>query len=234
MAGDAEALRMAAEIVDKFSGPLKEMQRQLRAFSEYGQKAHKEGVSGAKAHEESIHKLRDAFRQTTDIAKGGFEPAIESIGMTAVTTGIGLGTVATAIGGVVAAAVGFAGTASRLHNLSVASGLAVNDLRALLDLGPRIGLSADQMGEGVQNFAEHMGRLSGSPGAVAKELGALERHRDPVREGVPRQPPRPVAHGSDREGCSHDRADGRRQAAGPYVRTPWLAERTGERVHRGG
>jgi hypothetical protein len=169
MAGE-EQLRMAAEIVDKFSAPLREMRRQLQGFSEYGQKAHKEGAAGAKTHEEAILKLREAFRQTTDVAKGGFEPAIEKLGMTALTTGIGLGTVAAAIGAVVTATVGFAGTASRLRNLSVASGLAVNDLRALLDLGPRIGTSSEAMAAGIENFAEHMGRLQGSPGAVATEL----------------------------------------------------------------
>jgi hypothetical protein len=41
---DQETMRVVAEVVDKFSGPLKEMQKNVRELS-------KEGEGGAKAEE---------------------------------------------------------------------------------------------------------------------------------------------------------------------------------------
>ena len=73
---ESDTLRMAAEIVDKFSAPLKELRRLLKQTSDTGNVAHKEGVEGSKKQFESFRKLRDMVKETTEGFRGGFTPAM--------------------------------------------------------------------------------------------------------------------------------------------------------------
>jgi hypothetical protein len=169
--GSDEVLRMSAEVVDKFSVPLRDMQRQLRQLADMNVTTNKEGVRATTAHTESFVKLRDIVRRTTTSFKGELSPAISELG--SISTGVGgaIAGIASAISAVAGAAVSFGNTTRHFRDLQRATNMAVNDLRAWEALGPRIGTSTQAMDAGLEAFTQHMERLNRVPAAELREWG---------------------------------------------------------------
>lgn len=152
MASQDDSLKIAAEIVDKFSGPLKDMQRSLRALSGTATIAHKEGARHAKEHEHRIGELRKEFIESGRQVRELFVPALASIGIAGFSAAEGIKKIAESI-------VDFGQSARSLTYLSRQTGLTVDQLRELEALAPRIGSSANEMSRGLGAFAEHMEKL---------------------------------------------------------------------------
>jgi hypothetical protein len=110
-----ESLILAAQVVDQFSAPIRDMQRQLRSLTDANKKSHIEGTSLAKTHGTEFGKLRESVSKTSEVFRREFAPvfkgvAEEATGLRFSLTGIG-GAAAAAVGGASAMAFSFAGTA---------------------------------------------------------------------------------------------------------------------------
>jgi muramidase (phage lysozyme) len=158
-----EALSLEAVVLDRFSAPIRDLSRQLRALTDANRKSHVEGVGLAKAHGESFTRLRESVTKTADVFRKEFLPTLEHIAEQA--TGVRFafmgiaGSTAAAIGAASAMSFAFAGTAYRLNALKTATGLSFNELRGLESLAPRIGVSVEQLDSGFESLAGHMERL---------------------------------------------------------------------------
>jgi len=158
-----EALVLSAVVVDRFSNPIKDMQKQLRALTAENARSHAQGVQLAKGHADSFMKLRESATKTADTFRREFTPVFKDFAETATglrfsLTGIG-GAAAAAVSGASAMAFSFAGTARSLRDLSQSTGMSVNDLRVFEQIGPRIGSSVEAMDGGLQSLNAHMERL---------------------------------------------------------------------------
>src|ERR1700677_251789 len=158
-----EALVLSAVVVDRFSNPIKDMQKQLRALTAENARSHAQGVQLAKGHAASFMKLRESATKTADTFRREFTPVFKDFAETATglrfsLTGIG-GAAAAAVSGASAMAFSFAGTARSLRDLSQSTGMSVNDLRVFEQIGPRIGSSVEAMDGGLQSLNAHMERL---------------------------------------------------------------------------
>jgi hypothetical protein len=170
---ETESLRMAAEIVDKFSKPLSDLKRSLRSMAADSKVAHQLGQVQAKSHTESLLALR---RQVTDVAdrvKGSLSPALGSLGVTSLSAAGGIAAIALAMKE-------FAGSARHLTFLSRQTQLSVEQLRVLEALAPRIGSSVEEMDSALVTFNEHMEKLRRTPLGVLREtFEALHVRPDP-------------------------------------------------------
>jgi muramidase (phage lysozyme) len=169
-----ETLVLAAQVYDQFSAPIRSMQAQLRQLAAENAKSHTQGVALAKAHGESFTRLRESVSKTSEVFRREFAPmlkdiASEATGLRFALTGIG-GAAAAAVGGAASMAFSFAGTARSLRDLSQSTGMSVNDLRVLEQIGPRIGSSVEAMDGGFQSLNAHMERLRRFPSAEIADM----------------------------------------------------------------
>jgi hypothetical protein len=181
-----ESLVLAAQVVDQFSVPIQNMQRQLRLLVENNAKAHTQGAGLAKIHTEAYSKLLVSVRQTARTLQGEFAPIVEKLGFSASAAGVGFAGMTAGILGVIGAGAGlgmlFQGTAHNLRDMSRATGLTINDLRVFEALGPRIGISAETMGAGLQSLAGHMDTLRRRPVAEISKMAAAGIYPDIQRQ----------------------------------------------------
>ena len=135
-----DALRMQAEIVDKFSGPLKNLQTQLRGISSGP------GIANLK---KDLETVQGHMGKLTTIAKDGLNPALATFGVTA------LG-VSGALAGMAASLKGFSADTGALAFLSREVGISADKLRGLDALGQRFGLTQGQMAASTKTFADQL------------------------------------------------------------------------------
>jgi hypothetical protein len=171
-----ESLQLVAQVVDQFSAPIRDMQRQLRQLTAENRKSHIEGAGLVRAHGEQFKKLRENITQTSEVFRREFAPvfkdiASEATGLRFALTGIG-GAAAAAVGGAASMAFSFSNTARSLRDLSQSTGMSVNDLRVFEQIGPRIGSSVEAMDGGFQSLNAHMERLRRNPTAEIADMAA--------------------------------------------------------------
>jgi hypothetical protein len=171
-----DSLQLVAQVVDQFSAPIRDMQRQLRALTDANKKSHVEGAGLVRAHGEQFKKLRENITQTSEVLRREFAPvfkdiASEATGLRFALTGIG-GAAAAAVGGAASMAFSFSNTARSLRDLSQSTGMSVNDLRVFEQIGPRIGSSVEAMDGGFQSLNAHIERLRRNPTAEIADMAA--------------------------------------------------------------
>lgn len=173
-----EALRLQAQVVDQFSQPIRDMQRQLRLLTESNRRTHIEGARQVQTHTKAYGELRLQVMQTARHLQGDFEPVIRTLGTAATAAGLSFGALAAGIGTFVAAGAGaafvFQGTAHHARDMSRATDLAVNDLRVFEALGPRIGSSVEGMDSALVQLSGHMETLKLRPFAEQASEAAAE------------------------------------------------------------
>ena len=146
---EQETLRLAAEVVNKYSGPIREMQKSLRALQASVKNAHSGGKKDADAHARSIRELKTAGDKLADGVKGALTPAMAGLGIGAFGAAAGIAAVTRAVQGM----------SSSTRNLTFISrevGLTVQQLREFDALAGRIGSSPEQMNAGFERFADVM------------------------------------------------------------------------------
>jgi hypothetical protein len=174
MAGQDEAMVLAARVVDQFSPTLKQMQRSLRSVAAETGGFHKQGIVQSKSHTEALLQLRREVTNVGERVKAGLTPALAGLGISGLSASAGITAVAKSI-------VDFAGNARHLTFLSHQTQLTVQQLRVFEELAPRIGTSVEAMDSALAGFSEHMEKLRRSPLAVLREsFAALNVRPDPA------------------------------------------------------
>jgi hypothetical protein len=154
MASQEETMRLVAELLDKTSGPLKDIQKSLRDTAAVAKKMQGEGTAGATDHAKAYGNLHSSIEKTRREVSGAFTPAMAALGLT--TFGAG-----EAIGKVTEQLKSFAEQYTVLRDASRRSGQSVDFLEKMA--GTIEDLTGEAPEEAIQNLAnlrEQMDRLT--------------------------------------------------------------------------
>lgn len=136
----AEALRMEAIVVDRFSPTMRKLRDDLRSIRS------PQNLKGLKGDFEA---LGSAVQKSAGLIQTGLIGALSGVGIAAIGAG-------GAIAGVVAAVRRFGDVTTEMKALSTETGLSIQQMRVLEAAAPRFALSADKMRSGVRAFAANM------------------------------------------------------------------------------
>lgn len=139
---EADSLRMVAEVVDKFSGPLRALRSHLQSMS-------RDGAAHAEVVQKGMQRVEGAARSAGQATGTVLNPALAAVGVT------GLGVVA-ALTGVGTALRSFGGSVSSLAMLGRETGVAADQLRVIQGVMGRFGIEADASGAAIKTFAQNM------------------------------------------------------------------------------
>lgn len=158
MATEEETMRIVAEVVDKFSKPLREMREGLRGVST---------SEGQKRLQQQFRGLRDEIEDAKKTIVDGLSPALGGLNIRALTVGGAIGAVAVAVG---RSTFEVARNVERLRLISGSSGVGVNSMRALGYAIEEVGGKSEQIAGSVQGFARNMKELRAGVGGTLSEL----------------------------------------------------------------
>lgn len=153
---EADSLRMVAEVVDKFSGPLRNLRSSLQGMS-------KDGGAHTKVLSDGLNKVEGAAKSAAQTATTVLNPALATIGVT------GLGVTA-ALAGIQAAVRNFTTNASGLGQLGRDTGIAAQQLRDVQSILGKVGVDAGSSASGIQAFAESMRQARAGIGPIMEFL----------------------------------------------------------------
>ena len=136
-----EALRMTAEVIDKSTGPLKNIQNALRGFA-------REGAGHVDILSKGFGRVEQSMQSVGRTATSVVNPALGSVGVTALT-------VTAALSGIGAAMRNFGSSAKELGQLSRDTGVAAQTLREMQGILGKVGVDAGQSAAAFQQFAEN-------------------------------------------------------------------------------
>jgi hypothetical protein len=139
---EQESLRLVAEVVDKFSGPLKALRAQLQGMS-------KDGASHTEAVVKGFQKVESAAKSAGTTAATTLNPALAAIGIT------GLSVVA-AMAGVGTALRSLGGSVSALAMLGRETGVSAENLRVLQSVMGKFGIEAEASAGAIKVFTQNM------------------------------------------------------------------------------
>ncbi|SFM98944.1 hypothetical protein [Methylobacterium pseudosasicola] len=145
-----EALRMQAEVQDKFSGPLKALRSQLLDTARTGANHSDTLVKGFKSVESTM-------QSTARTASSVVNPAFAALGVTGLTAGA-------AVAGISAALNKLTGNLTGLGQLTRDTGIAAKTLQEFGAVAGRFGIEQDAVAQGAKNFAAQMRTFSRSTG----------------------------------------------------------------------
>jgi hypothetical protein len=148
MAGSDETMRLVAEVVDKYSGPVREMQKAFRALQNDIKGVHTTGTFQAKQHTKATKDLHDAIGKARSITSA-FTPTMATLGITAVS-------VSGSIAGLVSVIKGLGEKTQSLTYLARQTQLSTNTLRVWEGMAERVGSSAEEMDAGLSKFGDTM------------------------------------------------------------------------------
>jgi hypothetical protein len=146
---EQETLKLVAQVVDQFSVPIRDMQRQIGAMADQLRKTHKVGIGDADAHMKAFRKLREETHELGGQVKGVVTPAMAAFGVTTLS-------VAGAIAAITKSVGDFGTVARNLSNLSHFSGLTVQDVRVYEELAAALGSSKTEMDGFITSFSTNM------------------------------------------------------------------------------
>lgn len=160
-----ETLRMQAEIIDKFSGPLKSLRAQLLDTS-------RQGASHGEALAKGLGKVEGAARSAGQAAQTVLNPALATIGVTSLGTGV-------AVAGVVNALNSLGGSLSSLGQLGRETSMAADQLRVFQSVSGKFGISSDASAAAAKSFATNMRDIRRG---VGETMGFLQSQNQVVAQ----------------------------------------------------
>lgn len=141
-----ETLRMQAEVVDRFSGPLKSLRAQLLDVS-------RQGASHGETLAKGMGKAEAAIQSTARSATTILNPALATVGVTGLTAGA-------AVAGVAMSLSKLSSNLSSLGALSRETGVAAGTLQTFGAVARKFGLEQDAVAAGTKTFAGNMREFS--------------------------------------------------------------------------
>jgi hypothetical protein len=152
MPSNSEVLTLVAQVQNKFSQPIRDMQRSLRDLGEHGRAAHIEGARYSKMHTAAFQDLRKSMRETSEGVKGLLQPAMVGLGISAIGTGA-------AIAGITKSIKEFAASSREMAFLSKETWLTVNKLNAVTAAGERANVSVGTMTQNLVKMNENLSQF---------------------------------------------------------------------------
>ncbi|MGU3326101.1 phage tail tip lysozyme [Methylobacterium mesophilicum] len=160
-----EALRMQAEVVDRFSGPLKALRAQLLDTS-------REGAQHGQNLAKGMGKAEAAIQSTANSAKTILSPALAGLGVTSIGAGV-------AVAGIANALNSLSGNLSSLGQLGRETGMAADQLRVFQSVAGKFGVSGDAASAAAKSFATNMRDIRRG---VGETMGFLQSQNQVVAQ----------------------------------------------------
>ncbi|MCJ2120664.1 phage tail tip lysozyme [Methylobacterium sp. J-001] len=149
-----EALRMQAEVVDRFSGPLKSLRSQLLDVS-------RQGAAHGDVLAKGFGKVEGAIQGTAKAASSVLNPAMMSVGVTSLTAGA-------ALAGVTSALNKLAGNLGTLGQFSRETGVAASTLQEFSAVAGKFGVDAGTVEAGTKTFVRNFRELGRGAGEALR------------------------------------------------------------------
>jgi hypothetical protein len=166
MSDQEQAMKLIAEIVDKYSGPLKEMQRALKQTADATKGMHASGAAQAREHAKAYRELKESIGKAKENVSSVLSPALVGLGITALS-------VESAVGGIIAS-IRDLGTSSRqLALISRQTGFAINDLRVLENMWQRQGQSVGDTDMALRKFTQTQAEFANKNEAVWESFARI-------------------------------------------------------------
>jgi hypothetical protein len=160
-----ETLRMQAEVVDKFSGPLKSLRSQLLDTS-------RQGAAHGEALAKGLNKAEAAAQATANTAKTVLNPALATLGVTGLSAGV-------AVAGIASALNNLSGNLSTLGALGRETGMAADQLRIFQSVAGKFGVSSDASSVAAKTFSQNMRDIRRG---VGETMGFLQSQNQVVAQ----------------------------------------------------
>jgi Phage tail lysozyme len=151
-----ERLELIASVKNLTSGPIRDIQRSMRALAADSTQAHKLGIVQSKDHTEQLYKLRREVTAVGDRVRNVFSPALTALGVGGLSAAAGIAAVTKAVSD-------FSTTAHKLTALTQFTGMSANQIRTWEELAGRIGSTSEAMDQSLKNFNDHMEKLRRAP-----------------------------------------------------------------------
>jgi phage-related tail protein len=139
----SEALQLIAQVTDRFSAPMRDMQRQLSLFDEKGRKVHTEGVKAARLHAQQYAELQKQTKETARTVKELLTPTLAVLGVGAISAGA-------AMAGLTKSILDFGESAKQLKFLREETGLTIDQLRQFHGIASIIGTTNEALDAGFR------------------------------------------------------------------------------------
>lgn len=146
-----ESLKLVAEVVDRFTGPLRALRQGIQSIQSTPGVARIQSDLGSATR--AVGNLSVALRNT-------LVPALSAAGLAGFGVGAGLASISSSS----------AQTTNRLSQLSYQTTVTTQTLRVLSALAPRVGVDESAMLGGVQNFAAAMDQIKRRQGSTYAEM----------------------------------------------------------------
>ena len=139
---EQDSLRLVAEVVDRFSTPLRNLRASLQGMS-------REGMAHSKALNDSFGKVESSARSATQAVATGLTPALSAVGVTGLT-------VAGSMAAVGAAVRSFSRDVSELGRLSRDVDMSTQSLREFQSVAGKFGIAPEAAQGAVRTFSNAM------------------------------------------------------------------------------
>ncbi len=163
-----DSLTLGARIKDEFSGPVREMGKAWKEFSDKLKHGHEEGVKHAKLHGKEVEGLAEKFKGMRRELMEGIGPALEELGIGLIGVGGPIAAAGAGIAGVVTVLKSAAESFNVFKDASIRAGTSVDFLQSMSTTIAN--LTGEDTGQAVQNLAdvnEQLARLTrGRPDTI--------------------------------------------------------------------
>lgn len=149
---EQETMRLVAEVVDRYSGPLKSMMDALKKIGDGSKKVHDEGRKHVSEHHKAYHELREQMAKVKETTTDVLRPAFNALGLSALSVAGGIAAISEAVKG-------FGEYGEKLEFAHRASGLLMNSVRGLAEANQKYGVSTDDTIKSLEQFGAHMDEL---------------------------------------------------------------------------
>lgn len=168
MASD-ETLRMAAEILDKWSGPLKEMTKAVKNVSDLTTKQHVEGSKQATDHTNKLWLLRREWVTLAGNMKSLVSPALSEMSLALGGIGVGAAGIGIGVAAAIASIKSFGNTAATIAGVASQVKLTKDEVLKWQIVADGMGISTEEMNSSLKDFSGLLdGIARGAPLAIAR------------------------------------------------------------------
>lgn len=160
----SDDLRMRAVVEDGFTGPLASLRAQLRGVG---------GNSTAKSVAKDWKQVGDNVAGVANSLRFGVAGGLRAVGMGSLAAGVGIASVAAAVGGTVSGLRKLSGETRGLRMMSADLGLGVEQLRKMKIFTDHFGMSWDTATGSIKTFSGNLFELQRHYGAAFNELRGM-------------------------------------------------------------
>src|ERR1017187_900359 len=174
MGSQDEVLKLIAQVEDKFSRPMVDLQRQLRATAELMDKQFKATHKSTQTQTEDFKALKKVTDEFGQVVQNVVAPAMNKFGLASFS-------VAAAVAAVVVTVQKWVNLGEHLRQLNIATGMTVNSMKDLMAVGKNVGITNDEMAASFERVNDILFDTKQNIGGLYQ---LLSTQRDPYYQSI--------------------------------------------------